>query len=183
MSKTIVNKVRNMILLEIDELHPFQGNLKDLLKEDYDKLRKQIIKGFKAPFFVWLDPSTNKYMLEDGHQRHRVLTELRRAEGYTIPKLPCVVIEADTEHEAKKNILEISSQFGRVTPSSLFEYASLNNIDLPTLEDFRFPEIDLDNFKAEFFDMPVDFEEPEDKKDPTEKEFETKSCPACGVEL
>lgn len=172
-SLTIINKVKSMILLELDDLHPFQGNLKDLLKEDYDKLRKQIIKGFKAPFFVWLDPKTNKYMLEDGHQRHRVLTELRRAEGYTIPKLPCVVIEAATEYEAKANILEISSQFGRVTPSSLFEYASINNIDLPTLEDFRFPEIDMSSFRKEHFeDTPQNIQD--------DGEIPMQECPSCG---
>lgn len=153
--KTIINKVKELIYLNIDELHPFQGDLKELSKENYNKLRKQILKGFKAPFFVWLDPKTQKYMLEDGHQRHRVLNELGRSEGYVIPKLPCVVIHADTEHEAKANILEISSQFGQITGDSLFQFASLANIDLPTLEDFRFPEIDMDKWKAEFFDEPV----------------------------
>lgn len=181
MSKTIINKVKTMIMLELDDLHPFQGNLKELLKDDYDKLRKQILKGFKAPFFVWLDPKTNKYMLEDGHQRFRVLTELKNAEKYTLPKLPCVVIHADSEHEAKKNILEISSQFGHMSSSSLFEFASINNIDLPTLEDFRFPEINMPSFKAEFFDMPLDFKEPEDKKDPDEKEAQLKTCPNCNA--
>jgi len=43
-----------------------------------------------------------------------------------------------------------------MSSSSLFEFASLNNIDLPTLEDFRFPEIDMDKFKDEFFNDPVE---------------------------
>jgi len=98
--KTITNKVKELIYLDLAELHPFQGSLKDLSKENYNKLRKQILGGFKAPLFVWLDPSTNKYMLEDGHQRYRVLTELKNVEKYEIPKLPCVVIHADSEHEA-----------------------------------------------------------------------------------
>ena len=179
--KTIINKVKELIYLELDELHPFQGNLKDLSKSNYDKLRKQILKGFKAPFFVWLDPATNKYMLEDGHQRFRVLTELRNAEKYNLPKLPCVVIHADTEHEAKKNILEISSQFGNMSNSSVFEFASINNIDLPTLEGFRFPEINMDAFKAEFFDNQIlpGSENDQGKLDEKKKQ----QCPECGHEF
>jgi hypothetical protein len=179
--KTIQNKVKELIYLDLSELNPFQGNLKDLSKENYNKLRKQILGGFKAPFFVWLDPSTNKYMLEDGHQRYRVLTELKNAEKYTLPKLPCVVIQADSEHEAKKNILEISSQFGNMSSQSLFEFASLNNIDLPTLEDFRFPEINIDAFKAEFFDMPIesDKEGAQELDESDFQEFEHE-CPKCG---
>lgn len=168
-----------MRLVEIDDLHPFQGELKQLTKENYNKLRKQILKGFKAPFIGWQNPKDSLIYLEDGHQRLRVLTEMRSAEGYKIPKLPCVLVHADTEHEAKVNILEISSQFGEMTGASMFEFASLNNIDLPTLEDFRFPEIDMSAWKAEFFDMPLP-EEPKEKEMPEEKDAELKTCPNCG---
>jgi len=169
--------------LELEQIEPFQGNLKDLSKENYNKLRKQILElGFSEPMSVWKTPE-GKYMAINCHQRLRVLTEMKRAEGFKIPRLPVSFIEAETEHEAKKKILALTSQFGELTSAGLFEFASLNNIDLPTLEDFRFPEINMDNFKAEFFDMPLDFEEPEDKGDPKDKEEELKTCPNCGVHL
>lgn len=142
-------------LVDLEFILPFQGNLKDLSKENYNKLRKQIIElGFTSPFIVW--KNEGKYWCCDGHQRLRVLTEMKKSEGFRIPKLPVVFVEAATEHEAKKKILALTSSFGEITSQGLFEFASLNNIDLPTLEDFRFPEIDLDKFKSEFFDEPVE---------------------------
>lgn len=181
--KTIEIKCTGAATLKLEEIQPFQGALKDLSKENYGKLRKQILElGFSEPMSVWKSPE-GKYMAINCHQRIRVLTELRRAEGYFIPPLPVSFIEASTEHEAKKKILALTSQFGEITPQGLFEFASINNIDLPTLEDLRFPEINMDSFKAEFFDMPLDFEEPDSKKDPEEKDFETKTCPSCGVLL
>lgn len=182
--KTITNKVKELVYLDLQELNPLQGELKELTKYNYNKLRKQILKGFKAPFFVWLNPKDSKYYLEDGHQRLRVLSELRDAEKYIIPKLPCVVIHADSEHEAKTNILEISSQFGHFTGQSLYEFASLNNIDLPTIEDFRFPEIDMDKWKAEFFDMPLASDK-EGAQELSEEDFSNfdNQCPKCGFEF
>lgn len=182
--KQIEIKCKGSMELELESILPFQGNLKDLSKENYVKLRNQILElGFSSPFHVWNNPDDGKYYTLDGHQRSRVLTEMKRAEKYFIPKLPCVLVDADNEHQAKKKILAISSSFGNMSGGSLFEFASINNIDLPTLESFNFAEISMPHFKAEFFDMPLDFEEPEEKKDPEEKEFESKQCPNCGVLL
>lgn len=152
--KTIEIKCKGSEELDLEQIEAFQGNLKDLSKENYDRLRKQILElGFSAPIAVWKHEGHN-YCL-DGHQRVRVLTEMKRSEGYEIPKLPVVAVEAATEHEAKKKILALASQFGEVTKEGLFEFVSLNNIDLPTLEGFRLPEIDMPKFEAEFFDAPV----------------------------
>jgi hypothetical protein len=176
MAKEIEIKCKGAIELDIDEVHPFQGDLKQLTKENYNKLRKQILElGFSEPMSVWKSPE-DKWMILNAHQRHRVLTELRRAEGYHIPKIPCSIVEASSEYEAKKKVLALTSQFGEITSQGLFEFASLNNIDLPTLEDFRFPEIDMDIFKKDFFDG---FAEPEPKGEPEEKEIELKTCPHC----
>ncbi len=181
--KKIEIKCTGAGVLDIDDITPFQGNLKELSKENYNKLRKQILElGFSEPASVWKSPDGKHYAI-NCHQRLRVLTELRRSEGYEIPPIPVSFIEASSEHEAKKKVLSLTSQFGSMTNESLFEFASNANIDLPTLEDFRFPEIDMGAWKAEFFDMPIDFEEPAEKKAPEEKEFETRQCPNCGVIL
>lgn len=157
MLKEIQIKCQGAATLELEQLAPFQGNLKDLSKENYNKLRKQILElGFSEPICVW--KNENKYHVLNGHQRLRVLTEMKKAEGFKIPRIPVNWVEAETEHEAKKKVLALTSQFGEINNQSLFEFASLNNIDLPTLEDFRFPEIDLDKFKEEFFDIKSDIE-------------------------
>jgi hypothetical protein len=177
--KTIRIACQGHTTLDIDKLEAFQGDLKDLSKDNYNKLRKQILElGFSEPVSVWQHEGHN-YLL-NGHQRHRVLTEMRRAEKYDVPPIPVNLIDAENEHEAKKKILSLTSQFGEITSEGLFQFASLNNIDLPTIEDFRFPEINMDNWKAEFFDMPLP-EEPNEKDAPEEKEAELKTCPNCGV--
>lgn len=158
--KTIRIACQGHTTLDIDKLEAFQGDLKDLSKDNYNKLRKQILElGFSEPVSVWQQGGHN-YLL-NGHQRHRVLTEMRRAEKYTVPPIPVNLIDAENEHEAKKKILSLTSQFGEITSQGLFEFASLNNIDLPTIEDFRFPEIDMDKWKAEFFEDISGTEMPE----------------------
>jgi len=175
MIKEIQIKCKGSMSLELEQLEAFQGNLKDLTKENYNKLRKQILElGFSEPICVW--KNDGKYNILNGHQRVRVLTEMKRAEGYKIPRLPVVEVEADSEHEAKKKVLSLTSQFGEISNASLFEFASINNIDLPTLEDLRFPEILMDSFREEFFDSKTNV-------DLVEKEAEPKKCPNCDAIL
>lgn len=181
-SKTIRIACKGSMELNLEELNPFQGNLKELSKENYNKLRKSILElGFSAPCFVWKHNRSGDWMILDSHQRVTVLTQMKQAEGYTIPKLPCVEIEASSEHEAKKKLLAITSNYGEITRDGLYEFASLNNIDLPTLEDFRFPEIDMESWKAEFFDGEIlqGTEDDQGKLDEKKKV----QCPECGHEF
>ena len=154
--KTIEIKCKGAIELEIDQIQPFQGDLKTLSKENYDKLRKQILElGFSEPASVWKDDK-GIWRAINCHQRLRVLKEMRQSEGYVIPKIPCSIVEAKTEREAKKKVLALTSQFGEITKEGLYEFASLNDIGLDDLENYRFPEIDFGSFKDEFFDMPIE---------------------------
>lgn len=183
MLKEVQIKCKGSMTLELEQLTPFQGELKELSKANHDKLRKQIIElGFSEPICVW--KNENKYYILNGHQRLRVLTEMKKAEGFKIPRLPVVEVEAETEHEAKKKVLALTSQFGNITGQGLFQFASEANIDLPTLEDFRFPEINLDAFKAEFFDMPLESDK-EGAQELDESEFSEfeHTCPKCGFEF
>jgi len=182
MKKTILIKCKGSIDLELDDLVPFQGELKQLSKSNYVKLRKSILDlGFSAPPFVWKSRDDGQWKILDSHQRVRVLIEMRDAEGFKIPKLPCVEIEAENEHVAKKKILAFASQFGQITNASLFEFASLNSLDLEAIDSFNFPEIKMDMFKAEFFDMPLEMKEPEPRGDGELKDSHLKNCPNCGV--
>lgn len=158
--------------LELAQIEPFQGNLKELSKENYDKLRKQIIElGFSEPCTVWKTPE-GRYKAINCHQRIRVLTEMKRSEGFRIPRIPVCFVEAESEFEAKKKVLSLTSQFGEITNESLFEFASIANIDLPTLKDFRFPELDMKKFEQSFFEDP-----------PEPKPTKPKKCPECGHEF
>ncbi|MBT9164550.1 MAG: hypothetical protein DDT23_00551 [candidate division WS2 bacterium] len=55
-------------LVDIGTLKDFQGSLKTLSKEGYEKLKLSIQKyGFTFPIFVW--KHRGKYNIIDGHQR------------------------------------------------------------------------------------------------------------------
>jgi hypothetical protein len=151
----IRNDVKELVMMDIEELVPFQGNLKNLTKRNYEKLKKQIYSlGFSAPFFAWRDPSDKKLYLLDGHQRHRALKQMRVEESFSMPKLPVVIIAAEDKTQAKKKVLSLTSQYGNMTDEGLYEFMSESGLSIPDIEDFRFPEIGIDSFKKSFFEEP-----------------------------
>lgn len=111
--KVVQIKCKGADTLPIDRIVEFQGELKKLSKENENKLRNSILKhGFIAPFFVWDDHG--EWKLLDGHQRLKTLLKMRK-EGYDIPMLPVDYIEADSEEDAKRKLLHITSQYGEFT--------------------------------------------------------------------
>ena len=109
----IVIKCHARKTLPIDALQALQGELKKLTRANRDKLMGSICeKGFIAPFFIWDD--AGDYRLLDGHQRLKTLNFMRE-KGWQIPSLPVVLIEADSETDAKEKLLLITSQYGEFT--------------------------------------------------------------------
>ena len=108
------------INLNLDQLMPMQGDLKELFESNFNKLKQSILRhGITFPFFVWQNEGSN-YIL-DGTQRDRVLTRMAE-EGFHIPALPCALIEAKDRKEAAEKILLISSQYGKMTNNSLEQF-------------------------------------------------------------
>jgi hypothetical protein len=137
------------LYLPLENILDFQGELKSLSSTNYERLKKQILEqGFSAPIFVWKNNA--KYYCLDGTQRRLVLTKLK-AEGYKIPDLPAVEIFAKTKLEAKKKLLSYVSQFGKVESQGLYEFIIEAEIPIEDMADFEIPEIDMDEFKAEYF--------------------------------
>jgi hypothetical protein len=140
--KTIKITCNGATTVSLDEVTPLQGDLKSLSREDYSKLKRSILKyGFSFPFFLWQN-GKKKFSL-DGHQREKVLKKMRD-EGYEIPKLPAVLIEAANEKEAKEKILLVSSQYGHMTEQSLVKFLSDVAIDLEELDLMKLPEVKLE---------------------------------------
>ena len=126
----------------LDEIHRLQGDLKSLSEENFDKLKKSILKyGISFPIFLWRQNGAARIL--DGTQRDIVLKRMRE-EGYKIPLLPVDWIEAKDEKEAKEKILLISSQYGKMTEDSLYQFVAgsldFNEI-LPMID---FPALDLE---------------------------------------
>lgn len=154
--------------LDIDSLVIIQGDLKELSQAEYLKLRKEILKNrFNDPFQVWDDDGNKKII--SGTQRKKTLLQMRE-EGYSVPKVPCLVVQADNEKQAREMLLERASAYGKVTNEGLFEFMSESELNLDDVKDsFRFPEVDLDEMNSQFNEDALD------KKD--KKSFK---CPQCG---
>jgi hypothetical protein len=151
-------------LVDIEELHDFQGNLKDLSSENYDKLKKLILKhGMSFAVHVW--DKDGMLNIVDGHQRLRVLRKMRE-EGIEIPPIPIVKVRAKDFKEARELVLAGTSQFGELTDQGLYEFIAESGLDWRDVTyDFRFPELDFNNFAADFYgDLSGGRDQGDDKK-------------------
>ena len=170
--------------LALDDLLPFQGELKSLAEEDFMRLRDRILaNGFTSPIHVWRNEGKN--FILDGHQRVRTLSEMRKL-GYAVPTLPVDYIEAESYRKAKDVLLSHASQFGRVERDGLYEFVIDAGIDPGALAGFRLPEIDLPSFNAEFFhDGILDGEAATGAKELGSDGFSAfdHKCPRCGFEF
>lgn len=123
----IVYNDNNLPVIPIADLLPTQGELKDLTKENYKKLKNTISKrGFSVPVYVWQDDNDLLHLL-DGHQRQRVLT----TEGWNEP-IPYLKVPAKNLQEAMARLLEITSQYGTITQEGIDEFIA--KYELPEAE-------------------------------------------------
>lgn len=139
--KTIHIKCEAKNYYQIDELIPFQGKLKSINKSEFDKLKKSLIKdGLPLAFSVW--KQKDKIYLIDGHHRKLALQALSE-DGYHIPSLPCVEIEAKTKKEAAKAVLISNSKYAEMNQESLSDFMIDMQLDFNELE-FLDLSFDLD---------------------------------------
>jgi 16S rRNA G966 N2-methylase RsmD len=150
-------------LITLDKFIELQGNLKTLSKENYNKLKNSILKyGFSFPVFCWLN--NNKHYILDAHQRINTLKELQK-EGYEVPALPTVFIEAENRKQAKELLLQLNSNYGKITDEGLYEF--INEIG---------SELDFEEIKKGVELIGIDFEKfemeyNEDTKDKLHKKL------------
>lgn len=147
--------------ISLDELTPFQDELKSLSKENYEKIKKEILKnGFSEPISVWRHGG--KHYCLNGHQRLRALSGLK-ADGYAIDRVPVSFVEAKTIKEAKRKILGLAGQYGKVEKDELYKFISDYDLEMDEVfEHVRFPEINDLEFLTEFGeDLPSDGKEDE----------------------
>jgi hypothetical protein len=149
--REVLIKCAGATSLALDTIHDFQGSLKDLSIENYEKLKNVILRhGYSEPISVWKDPKTEKYMCLNGHQRLRTLKLLQK-DGYSVPKLPVSIVDAKDMKEAKEKVLTLTSQYGEITQQGLYEFMAEAGTDWEwAKESLRLPEIDLAHFEAGF---------------------------------
>lgn len=151
--KAIEITCRGATTAEISDLEPFQGNLKDLSKENFEKLKKEIIElGFSEPISVW--ENKGKKFILNGHQRVRTLIQMKN-DGYKVPKIPINLVDAEDYKKAKKKVLALTSQYGEMTDQGLYEFLEECELDPKEIkEEMRFPEIDFEQFMENFYEEP-----------------------------
>lgn len=149
--KTVRIACEGAAVIDINELTEFQGTLKTLNGDAYNKLRMSIIElGFSFPIHAW--KNSGKTFILDAHQRVATLKRMRDEDGYIIPLLPVVWIEAANKKEAAKKLLAATSQYGEVTYSGLDEFIKTFDIDVKKLDmTFQFPEINIPRFENTFY--------------------------------
>jgi hypothetical protein len=94
-----------------------------------------------------------------------------------IDKIPVVDIQAKDKAEAGALLLACNSQHGKITGDGLYEFTHDIDLDPMGLEAFDLPDIDLDDYLAEYFECGD--VEPEEESTPENK---SKACPNCGYE-
>ena len=149
--KSIEITCQGAATIDHKELEPFQGELKSLSKENYSKLKKMITElGFSEPISVWQTNDGLKIL--NGHQRLRTITEMVEKEGYHCPPIPVNWVEAENYDQAKRKVLALTSQYGKMETQGLYEFLSDSDIQPHQLgTDYHFPEINTDEFVDEYY--------------------------------
>ena len=156
--KKIEIKCTGTTFLELDQIIDFQGKLKHRSKKSLEDLKHKIVRlGFISSFIIW-DKNGIYYTL-DGHARIEALLSLMD-DGYEIPPLPVIFVQAENEKDAREKLLSISSQFGEFELDELQSW--LDDFEAEEAESFRFVDEEI------VFDIEDDLEETEGDDDLTE---------------
>lgn len=156
----IVHNQTNLPTALYTSFIPLQGDLKTLSKGNLIKLKNSILKyGIVFPTFIWQHKDTN-YII-DAHQRIKTLEVLEK-EGYTIPELPYVLIEAKNKKEAAELLLQANSRYGEINPETSF-FKDFD-IGLEFVDEIEIPELELDFEDAH--EEIIDDEVPEVPEEP-----------------
>ena len=143
-------------VLPLHDLLPFQGDLKTLSKDNYERLRKEILEdGFSFPVAVWeKDDETNFYII-DGHQRVETLHRMRE-EGYSIPQIPVVFVKAKSFEAAKRKLLAGASTYGTINEPGLLAFLADTDLAAEDLvANFNLNGVDLQAFVGKFMLDPA----------------------------
>ena len=139
----------------------FQGDLKSRTKEQLNELKESLrTEGLLAPFFVWKGALANGgygAWLLDGHARYEALSSMAEDDSELWDAMfPVVYIEADGPDGAKKALLQITSDYGKVTRKGAREFcASIPGYRAPSVAAFLKPVSPLKEKAVSLEDAPV----------------------------
>lgn len=123
--------------LKLTDMVPFQGNLKKRTEQDIKDLTASLLtEGLMMPFAIW--KHDNKNYLLDGHGRKEALTKLAVEDAKMLSEeWPVIYINADTEDDARKALLQITSAYGKVTKQGYKQFCiSIPEYRAPVIQKF-----------------------------------------------
>lgn len=124
--------------IKLSALTPFQGDLKKRSDQDLNLLADSLLQdGLLMPFAVWKKSDSEQYLL-DGHGRLAALTKLAGSDAEILEAdYPCLYIEAETEEQAKKSLLQITSSYGHITKKGAVKFcATIPEYHAPAINKF-----------------------------------------------
>lgn len=121
--------------LKIGQLKPFQDDLKKRSEKNIEDLACSILNdGLLMPFVVWRHDDINSLL--DGHGRLSALNDLLYFDNdIATQDFPVLYIDADTEDDAKKILLQITSVYGKINKQGAIKFCS-------TIPEYHAPSID-----------------------------------------
>jgi hypothetical protein len=148
MKKIDIKNPNNLPCIELDDLTILQGDLKTLPETNKKKLMHSIEKhGYFVPAFIW--KSDEKSYILDATQRYHVLKEMHE-QGYEIPPIPYIEIEASDKKDAAEKLLQITARYGEINPNTSF----LTDFDLIIDElEIAIPELNFDKKEESEFSI------------------------------
>lgn len=137
----ISSGLKDLPVIDYRALVDMDKNPKELEKENYDRFYKSLTEqGQLAPFFIWIDPTNDKRVIVDGHQRKNIFL-LCKVVPY---ERPYILVPGDTYEDAKKALLAISSNYGKMTQQRFNDFV----LDIP--EDWLKTTIHFDALSKNF---------------------------------
>lgn len=128
MVKIKCDGIKDTLLLK--DLVPFQGTLKKRTEEDVQALIESIEQeGLLMPFVVWRKDKQD--FLLDGHGRLQALSKMQDTDRQ---KFPVIFIDAATEDEARKSLLQITSSYGKITKKGAIQFTA-------TIKGYKAPSV------------------------------------------
>ncbi len=121
------------------DIKPLQGNYKKRTTEDIQKICNLIKKrGIRFPSFV--SRIGKEIYAIDTHGRLLAYEKLE-SEGWIIPPVPVVFIDAKNKTEAKQLLLECDSRFGKISQEGFVEFTAGIEINM---EELSLPDIRIE---------------------------------------
>ena len=141
MQKILKVILRGVVNLRVEELNAFQDDIKELTETSFLAMREEILSdGFSFSPHVFQD-GDGRFWLLDGHQRRTFLLRIQE-EGYEIPTIPCMEVEAESLEHARRLVLAAASQYGTFNARKLVAFTLKTGIEpRQHLERFVLPTV------------------------------------------